>query len=161
MEKNTDIANQEGETRISVDTSIPHPGYNSETMENDIALLKLKQSVLDVDVVPLNDQSSDNAQDTACRVLGWGASTEGGETSATLQIVSLELDSHDACKEAYGAGVFEDTMICASAPGKGSCQGDSGGPLFVTHDDYHAQIGVVSWGSGCAREGYPGRYNSL
>ena len=46
-------------------------------------------------------------------------------------------------------------MICAGEAGKDSCQGDSGGPM--TSGDYH--VGIVSWGYGCARAGYPGVYS--
>ena len=47
-------------------------------------------------------------------------------------------------------------MICAgfSAGGKDSCQGDSGGPMV--HKATGVQIGIVSWGAGCAQRGYPG-----
>jgi trypsin len=46
--------------------------------------------------------------------------------------------------------------------GVDSCQGDSGGPLYVTPLDGNAaearQIGIVSWGQGCALAGYPGEF---
>ncbi len=46
-------------------------------------------------------------------------------------------------------------MLCAgiTAGGKDACQGDSGGPLSYsvpTLEDRHHQIGVVSFGQGCA-----------
>ena len=50
--------------------------------------------------------------------------------------------------------------LCASRPGKDSCQGDSGGPLFVEEKGGFTQIGIVSYGYGCATE-LPGVYTRL
>lgn len=52
------------------------------------------------------------------------------------------------------------TMFCAGdLDGKyDSCQGDSGGPL-VSLDN--VQLGIVSWGLGCARKGLAGVYTEI
>ncbi len=57
------------------------------------------------------------------------------------------------CGDAYLGFVFPH-MICAGYDdgGADSCSGDSGGPLFVAYGDgTYLQVGVVSWGNGCAR----------
>ena len=55
-------------------------------------------------------------------------------------------------------------MVCAGvmAGGQDSCYGDSGGPLIAANgSDGWKQIGIVSWGNGCARRGYHGVYTSV
>ena len=74
-----------------------------------------------------------------------------------LHKVNVPVVSDEECNEAYsGTNPIQDHMICAGLPegGKDSCQGDSGGPFTCGGE----HIGVVSWGVGCARPGYPGVY---
>jgi secreted trypsin-like serine protease len=59
--------------------------------------------------------------------------------------------------------VVSDQTICAGemAGGKDACQGDSGGPLFVMSQGKAVQVGVVSWGEGCARPKLPSIYTRV
>ena len=115
---------------------------------------------------------------------GFGALTSGqkptwktarnGETiavtSATLQEVSLPLVATTLCRARYQAkpqyknAKIGAQQICAGYD-RGrmdTCQGDSGGPLvFYDQNNCPKQIGVVSWGDGCAAEKAYGIYTRV
>lgn len=73
-----------------------------------------------------------------------------------LQKVNLHLFNSNNCSTVYGSSFNNATMVCAFEDGKDSCQGDSGGPLMNNNKE---QIGIVSYGAGCADE-YPGVYTN-
>merc|ERR1719153_505379 len=84
--------------------------------------------------------------------------SEGFSQLEQLMEVDLNTITNTECKAAYSSSKITDSMICAPNPGKDSCQNDSGGPLITDEGGYYSQIGVVSWGKGCADPGYPGVY---
>jgi secreted trypsin-like serine protease len=59
--------------------------------------------------------------------------------------------------------VVTEQTICAGemAGGKDACQGDSGGPLFLSSGGRFVQVGLVSWGEGCARPKLPTVYTRV
>ena len=83
-------------------------------------------------------------------------------TSRLMQ-VELPLVGEQTCREAYSGAPIDRRTLCAGLKkgGKDSCQGDSGGPLVVRDGDEWVQVGVVSWGAGCAKPGKYGVYTSV
>ena len=77
-----------------------------------------------------------------------------------LHKVDVPFVSTDDCNASYNGNGYSitDGMICAGEEGKDSCQGDSGGPMVASVNGTSVLVGVVSWGIGCAQEGYPGVY---
>jgi len=161
-----------------------HADYQLDVeLNNDIALIELVESVNNpsitlVDLAATEQFTVDNSTVT---VVGWGGrqgyTADDGPTSDfpdILHQVDLQLLTNNECKNILAQSstdIFEGTftannvgvtnaMICAFIPGggKGSCQGDSGGPLMINTNDGWQQIGIVSWGIGCAADGFPGVY---
>merc|ERR1711980_1553 len=97
-------------------------------------------------------------------VSGWGTTSFGGNrpTSGLLQEVDVKTMSNAECcgsKYRYRCSQITNNMICAARDGHDSCQGDSGGPLITAESSgKYTQIGVVSWGAGCAAVNAPGVY---
>ncbi|KAL4912732.1 trypsin-like cysteine/serine peptidase domain-containing protein [Aspergillus aurantiobrunneus] len=140
-----------------------HPQYNASTVDNDIAILTLAESLIygpGIESAGLPETGTGTlSTGEEVVVSGWGAVKEGGASSPTLRAVTVSVVSMDECKADYrDLGPITDSMFCAGAPegGKDACQGDSGGPVVANG----VLIGVVSWGHGCARKGYPGVYSS-
>merc|ERR1712096_210093 len=134
-------------------------------MENDVCLLKLKESLEWTDFVQpiaLPEAGQVTEAGTDCVITGWGTLTEGGfGLPNVLHKVTVPVVSDEDCNAAYGAAGYavEPSMICAGLDegGKDSCQGDSGGPFFSNESlETRELLGVVSWGIGCGRAGYPG-----
>ena len=89
---------------------------------------------------------------------GWGTTSSGGSISEDLLKVEVPFVDKETCEQDYTGYTISDNMLCAGEKGKDSCQGDSGGPLVAYNNGSPVLVGVVSWGIGCAFEGYPGVY---
>ncbi|XP_045127267.1 transmembrane protease serine 11D-like isoform X2 [Portunus trituberculatus] len=147
---------------------IIHDGYNDQTMNNDIALLKLETPIVfptNNKVAPICLPSAGNLFESVSAIVsGWGTLTSGGSQPDILNHVTVQTMTNEECKNKnYSSDDITDNMICAgvSQGGKDSCQGDSGGPLVTDNATNSELIGIVSWGSGCAAEGYPGVYTRV
>lgn len=154
-------------TYVTVAEVIPHENYQARTSDNDIALLKLRTPVPSpnpIFLVTPEDEAQAAAPGTKAWVTGWGATEENGQLSRELLGVLVPVISREACNapDSYN-GTITTNMICAGEKGKDSCQGDSGGPLSSPAGAFgtYVQIGIVSFGQGCARERKPGVYTRV
>ncbi|XP_059482668.1 trypsin-1-like [Neocloeon triangulifer] len=144
-----------------------HKQYNSQNYSNDIALLKLSKPVqFNVGIQPACLPSSATLDPPARvgEIAGWGRTVEKGKGSDRILKVEVPLLSQRECRSMkIRSGRISDEMLCAGATNKDSCQGDSGGPLIVQNrvNGKNEVHGVVSWGIGCGREGYPGIYTRV
>jgi len=146
---------------------IRHKGFSSSTLWNDVAVLTLEDDVSFTDnIQPIClPKGSSSYLDNIVTVAGWGTLKEGGKQPSTLRKVDVKVWSNERCKTSYGSnapGGITSHMMCASDTNRDSCSGDSGGPLFdCPWGGRCTQIGIVSWGIGCAKPQYPGVYTRV
>merc|ERR1712032_855539 len=125
--------------RMDIAEIVNHAGYDSNTVDNDFALLRMANK-LDWSANPhirpacLPEYTAGGTPPTydqwMSTVTGWGTTSSGGSTSNVLLEVDVQVISNSECNAAYGG--ITDNMLCAQdASGNGgsdACQGDSGGP---------------------------------
>jgi secreted trypsin-like serine protease len=159
------LTSTEGERR-SVAQVFVHPSFGSPTsLAHDAALLRLSSPVTGITPIDLAVAADDayEVAGTVLTVIGWGTTRAKGQPSYPddLQEVDVPAVGDGRCSRVYGTSFHRATMLCAGGPGIDSCYGDSGGPLFARRAEGPVQLGVVSWGNGCATRRFPGVYSEV
>jgi trypsin len=165
-----------GET-IPMKKEIPYPKYNDKTTDGDWMLVLLESATTQKNIpfVKLNIDGSQPSTGQEVTVMGWGDTTADDytqELADKLMSVSVNVLSNQECDDSEGTiggwtesykNQITDNMLCARDNGEDSCQGDSGGPLVILGNDpsQDIQVGVVSWGVGCASPDFPGVYSRI
>ena len=158
----TDLKSDDAITARSVSV-IRADGFRGETRGDDWALIKLDRA-LDLPTLDLTRSAvPDRAQVT---VMGWGQTSESAlRQQRKLRYATVPVVPDSTCAKAYrkvGVELVADEQICAGKRGVDTCQGDSGGPMIRKDGAGRwVQVGIVSWGLGCARDGYPGVYTQV
>lgn len=160
----TDNRRPTRESMIDVADIFDHEQYNDRRINNDISILKLAKPLEFSDSVGpacLPDPEEDfSGMDGV--VSGWGNLRSGGRSPNVLHKVTLPVMKDWYCTLKWKWAFRRDTMLCARPLlGKDSCQGDSGGPYVVEVDGHFKLAGVVSFGNGCAKLGWPGVYTRV
>ena len=153
------LASGEGNNRSIVNFT-RHPRYEfSRDKKYDFLLLKLSKPIQNAQLVKLNKDPSYPPKDELLTVLGYGFTKEdGGRTAQYLQ--EVQVPAIPDCSQYYSQ-VNSEYAFCAGygEGGKDACQADSGGALLNPTENL--QVGLVSWGRGCARQNAPGVYSKV
>ncbi|HXF60547.1 MAG TPA: serine protease [Caldilineaceae bacterium] len=161
--------------RIASAEIIVHPDFNYSlreyiefgilNLDADIALIRLTapSTQQPVSLYP-GPAGAEEMTFAGGIVTGWGLTEEWVYPDA-LREVLVPLASPAVCSAIYGS-LLTENMICAGYPkgGKDACYGDSGGPLVARRSGASSswqQIGIVSWGGGCAEPGEYGVYTRV
>jgi secreted trypsin-like serine protease len=159
-----------GGRRVNVARITTHPKYSPRTSDSDVAVLRLAEEVNDI--VPVEYITSLKQENRFAPTgrntfgMGWGETETTPHFPSVLYNVKVPVVDRDVCNspDSYD-GKVTDTMMCAGLAegGKDTCQGDSGGPLVAKNADgiFHMQVGVVSWGYGCADPDHYGIYSRM
>lgn len=149
--------NTQGVYTRSLTKIVIHPDYN--TMNNDLALITIP---IISNIPNINITMPTPPPSTMLTVIGWGYTTEGsGKTSDVLMQVNVPIVSLTICKKSYPSVTSQNVCAGYQQGGKDSCSGDSGGPLFFNQSGNIQQVGIVSYGKGCAEPNYYGVYTSV
>ncbi|GAA2640215.1 serine protease [Dactylosporangium fulvum] len=155
------VVDLQSSSRITVRSNYVYraPGYNGNG--KDWALIRLASPVTGLAALPIATTTAYNSG--TFTVAGWGAAREGGAQQRYLLKATVPFVPDSTCDNSY-PDLIPGEEICAgyASGGTDTCQGDSGGPMF-RRDASNAwiQVGIVSWGNGCARPNYPGVYTEV
>ncbi|KAG7202941.1 hypothetical protein KM043_010082 [Ampulex compressa] len=156
-----------GAQTLRVATTYIHHNHNSQTLDNDIALLKLHGQAELKDGVCLVCLPARGVSHTAgkrCTVTGYGYMGEAGPIPLRVREAEIPIVSDAECIRKVNAVtekifILPASSFCAGGEqGNDACQGDGGGPLVCQDDGFYELAGLVSWGFGCGRLDVPGVY---
>ncbi|KAL7063872.1 hypothetical protein AAHC03_04622 [Spirometra sp. Aus1] len=145
-----------------------HPDYVEGFLENDIALMKLKEPLLVhrmpmLDVLPMPNATENYVSWPAvgqnCTALGWGCACATCPPEMYMQVLQIPIIAPQVCRKMYKAPInlTEAKEFCAGffKANTGICPGDSGGPLVCEHSGQKLLAGIVSATHAKKPESYP------
>ncbi|KAL6103718.1 proc [Pungitius sinensis] len=158
------------EATLKVTRAFKHPHYNSKTMDNDIALLRLQTPAPQTKyIIPVCLPGRRTAErvlhldGTPTVVSGWGKDDQNSTTfSSALNVIKVPLVERAVCAQ-HMSNNISDNVLCAGVLGQrmDACEGDSGGPMVTLYRDTWFLLGLVSWGEGCGWEDKLGVYTKV
>ncbi|CAG5040814.1 unnamed protein product [Parnassius apollo] len=154
-----------GGTRVTSNNVQMHPNFNTNNLNNDIAVVVIPwvsyTSTIQAINLPNQMMQLLNFAHYLAQVIGYGVTNDSEDitTSQIARRLTVEIIRNEACATAYGFNVIASTLCTSGLGNVGPCGGDSGGPLALNFSGQRYLVGVVSFYSaaGC-RVGFPGGY---
>jgi len=161
------------EENIKIESVHIHPEWQGVPVPtNDVVLLKLSNCTTSHTPICLPTSTDTDLSEvfSPCKVSGFGTMDPDLPVYPTkLQELSVPLVDRARCQRFYPAqgsstsSMITESMLCAGytdGTKRDSCSGDSGGPLACQSrsSSKRIQLGIVSWGQGCADGRLPAAY---
>lgn len=167
-----DLTEKEGtELELRVDLITVHPEYDADTVDNDVAMLRLPVTLsasASRGIACLPGSNQPLPTNHRCTIIGWGKSRVTDDFGTdVLHQAEIPIVSSEVCRDVYIDYRITDNMFCAGyRRGKmDSCAGDSGGPLLCRDprrpDHPWTIFGITSFGEGCGKRGKLGIYAKI
>lgn len=161
----TELTKAELTFNVNKEQFIIHAEYDSETLKNDISLIRIPyvsytELIQPVPLPAIADKYSSYVGDFAV-ASGWGYVKDTATNVAdTLQYGVMPVISNYACSLTYGELITPTNICVTTSRGSSTCSGDSGGPLVW--DKTGELIGITSFVAivGCQR-GYPAGFTRV
>uniref|UniRef100_A0AB38ZE82 Venom S1 protease 18 n=1 Tax=Ectomocoris sp. TaxID=3104572 RepID=A0AB38ZE82_9HEMI len=146
---------------IPVESIINHEMFDGNNKVNDISILVLAKKIKFNKLVGPTclPNKKVNLEGKFVKVMGWGRLFDHGIQSNVLMKANLKVIDFNQCPEYYKTLRTEDpNQFCTYGHDKDTCTGDSGGPVvwLDPETNRYTQVGLVSYGKGCASEDIPG-----
>ena len=138
----------------SVSEVIVNAGFDSQTLINDIALLRLKDSINYPNATPIKFITAADIAEGATVpgvmtwVSGWGLTHVNPDIiPINLHKIQLPIITNVQASTVWNSIPSTDIMAGFLNGNKDACNGDSGGPMVVPVLGEYKLAGIVSWGS--------------
>ncbi|XP_053688913.1 chymotrypsin-2-like [Sabethes cyaneus] len=145
-----------GGTNHQADRIIVHPFFNILTLENDVAVIRVRTPImLTGDTAAISMASTYLSIGYGAFISGWGRrAIDQPAFPDWLQYITTTIITHTECQarfeSPYDDRIVTSVLCTSNPPGEGACLGDAGSPL-VYNGELH---GVVSWSIPCGM-GHP------
>ncbi|ETV89887.1 hypothetical protein H310_15272 [Aphanomyces invadans] len=138
---------------IKIVKQTPHPKFNSDTGDFDLAIFELETESKAVPVALKFNEDAENE-------LGMALGFDLDDAEGVLMEDDVKIWSNDDCAEAYGSDVLPSTM-CAGGGDNDTCFFVPGTPLTITRNGVQYVVGVGHSGDRCFEPGVPGSYSRV